>query len=299
MSKIFKPLLAPTDPIALDNVPLPAIVSPKADGFRLICDQERGPSTRSLLPIANVFVREAIGDLRIPFVDAEIITFTDGKRDDFEDVQSKLTKRAGQPEFQILSFDMMRNFDAPYTDRLKDLEDTYGHRVNDIFKIHEYAWVHDFAALQALERKWVDDDGWEGLMSRRPDGRYKFGRSTEREAILLKYKRWFDDEGVIIGYAEGETNLNDATTDNLGRTKRSTAKDGKVPNGKLGSLHIQWGKVQFWLSGFTDDQAVKLWAIRDELPGQLANFKFQGRMKSGAPRFPGFRGIRDRSDLAA
>lgn len=299
MTKTFKPLLAPTDPIPLENVPLPAIVSPKADGFRLICDPERGPSTRSLLPIANTYVRDVIASMGIPFVDAEIITFTDGKRDEFEDVQSKLTKRAGQPEFQILAFDMMRNFDAPYTDRLKDLEDTYAHRSSLVFKIHEYKWVHDLAELQVMERHWVEVDGWEGLMSRRPDGRYKFGRSTEREAILLKYKRWYDDEGVIIGYAEGETNLNEAGKDELGRTKRSTAKDGKVPNGKLGSLHIQWGDVTFWLSGFTEEQAVKYWAIRDELPGQLVNFKFQGRMKSGAPRFPGFRGLRDRSDIAA
>lgn len=300
MTKTFKPLLAPTDPIPLDRVPLPAIVSPKADGFRLICDPLLGPVTRNLKPIQNAFIREAIWGMKIPYVDAEIITFTNGKRDDFEDVQSKLTTRTGAPSFQILAFDHFGDMDAPYSDRLKILEDTYSHRASDVFRIHEYAWAHDYATLQAKESQWVDVDGWEGLMSRRPDGRYKCGRSTEREAILLKHKRWFDSEGVIIGYAEGETNLNEATKDNLGRTKRSTSQEGKVPNGTMGSLHVRWeNDIEFWLSGFTDDQAARLWEIRESLPGILVNFKFQNRTKNGLPRFPTYRGLRDRSDMAA
>lgn len=300
MSKTFKPLLAPTDPIPLDRVPLPAIVSPKADGFRLICDPSDGPMTRNLKPIQNAYIREAVRDMKIPYVDAEIITFTNGRRDDFEDVQSKLTTRAGTPTFQVLAFDHFAKLDAPYTDRLKMLEDTYAHRADSAFRIHEYEWVYDLAELQLMERQWVEIDGWEGLMSRLPDGRYKCGRSTEREAILLKYKRWFDSEGVIIGYAEGETNLNEATKDNLGRMKRSTSQEGKVPNGTMGSLHVRWeNDVEFWLSGFTDQQAARLWEIRESLPGGLVNFKFQNRTKNGLPRFPTYRGLRDQSDLAA
>ena len=57
-------------------------------------------------------------------------------------------------------------------------------------------------------------------MVRTPDSPYKCGRSTEREAWLLKIKRFEDAEAVVLGTYEGMSNMNEAGVDAFGRTKR-------------------------------------------------------------------------------
>jgi len=51
-------------------------------------------------------------------------------------------------------------------------------------------------------------DGFEGVMLRSPSGRYKFGRSTLKENLLLKLKRFEDAEAQIIGFEELSHNAN-------------------------------------------------------------------------------------------
>ena len=64
--------------------------------------------------------------------------------------------------------------------------------------------------------------GYEGIMLRDPNGTYKFGRSTARDNILLKVKRFLDDEAEVIGIEEKMSNQNVAEKDNFGRTERSS-----------------------------------------------------------------------------
>ena len=132
-------------------------------------------------------------------------------------------------------------------------------------------------------------------MIRDPQGVYKQGRSTEREGILGKIKRFEDMEAEIVGVEELQRNGNEAVTNALGHTERSTAKDGLTGGDTLGALicrAVGYADTFKIGTGYTAAQRAQLWAQRDALPGQLAKFKHQPSGAKDAPRFPVFAGLR-------
>ena len=108
--------------------------------------------------------------------------------------------------------------------------------------------IPNASALAAYEEECIAA-GHEGVMVRTPDSPYKCGRSTEREAWLLKIKRFEDAEATVLASYEGMTNQNTAELDAFGRTKRSLAQAGMIGRGELGGFvvrHLSTG-VEFWL----------------------------------------------------
>jgi DNA ligase-1 len=105
--------------------------------------------------------------------------------------------------------------------------------------------------------------GHEGIMLADPDGKYRFGRATPKGGELLKVKRFVDAEAIVIGIEEEMFNGNAAETNELGRTKRSTAKAGLVGKGSMGALIVRDVKtgVEFNIgTGFTADERTEWWA---------------------------------------
>jgi DNA ligase-1 len=141
-------------------------------------------------------------------------------------------------------------------------------------------------------------------MVRTPDSPYKCGRSTEREAWLLKIKRFEDAEAVVLEPYEGMTNQNTAELDAFGRTKRSLAQAAMIGRGELGGLivrHLSTG-VEFRLGynhvvGGID--RVTLWQTRESLIGRVVKFSHQPSGAKEAPRFPKFIGFRETWDMGA
>ena len=164
-------------------------------------------------------------------------------------------------------------------------------------KVVPHVLINNLEELTAYEEECVAQ-GYEGIMIRDPQGKYKHGRSTTKEGGLLKIKRFEDDEAVVIGCEELMTNLNEQELDNLGHKVRSSKKEGMVPAGKLGALivkHKTFGEFKIG-SGFTEDARIKLWRERDELKGRLAKFKYQPSGVKDKPRFPVFLGFRNKID---
>lgn len=146
--------------------------------------------------------------------------------------------------------------------------------------------------LELYEQETIDA-GYEGIILRDPKAGYKFNRSTLREQALIKLKRFVDAEAVITGYEEGESNQNEATISETGYQVRSSHQSGMVPNGTLGALVCDWFGMPMKIgTGFTAAQRAELWAIRDQLLGQRAKFKFQQYGMKDVPRIPVFLGIR-------
>jgi DNA ligase-1 len=131
-----------------------------------------------------------------------------------------------------------------------------------------------------------------------------------KEGYLLKLKRFADEEAVIVGVVEEMENQNEATINELGQTKRSTAKAGKVGKGRLGALRCQFEDgTEFEVgSGFDDEDRARLWAEAVEarrngfnegeaFQDRIVTVKHQpppgGRKPGEAPRFPVFKGFRD------
>ena len=142
--------------------------------------------------------------------------------------------------------------------------------------------------------------GAEGVMIRSPNGKYKQGRSTLKEQILLKLKNFEDAECTIIGFEEKMHNNNVAKTDELGYTERSMSKDGLVPANTLGALVVhsdEWGEFKIG-TGFDDKLRKEIWNNKGEYLGKLAKFKyFAVEAGYNKPRFPVFLGCRSKLDL--
>ena len=141
--------------------------------------------------------------------------------------------------------------------------------------------------------------GGEGVMVRDANATYKFGRSGTKNPELQKLKRFVDDEFVVVGYTQFEHNTNEATVNELGRTARSTSKEGKVAVDALGSLvcQLESGKTFNVGTGFNADQRSQLWASRDSLIGKLAKVKFFHYSPDGIPLLPVFLDFRDERDM--
>ncbi len=142
--------------------------------------------------------------------------------------------------------------------------------------------------------------GYEGVMIRQPNSKYKFGRSTVKEGILLKIKKFFDDEAELLEIIEAQHNLNEQDYDELGYSKRSSCKENLVPAGTAGSMVVKWNDKEFRVGfgpGFTDEKKQWIWDNRDDLLGELVKFSYQELSKDGIPRFGKMLEIRHPDDL--
>jgi DNA ligase-1 len=295
MTANFKPLLACE--ADLEQLKFPLLVSPKLDGIRCVIHPELGPVTRNLKPIQNGGLRQRLSELP-PYLDGELIAGSPSAGDAMQRTTSAVMGRnAAWDHVRYYVFD---HFETPGDFFSKRHELAAGLAAVSHFggagqELTHYE-VHSLEELMALEEDYVSQ-GYEGIMLRDPDGRYKFGRSTVNEGILLKLKRFEDAEGVVVGCVEKMHNENAATKDALGRTKRSSSKKNKVPTGTLGALVL---RIEGWPSetvevgsGFTEEQRSEIWANREALLGHEATFKFQRSGAKDAPRFPVFKGFRE------
>jgi DNA ligase-1 len=166
-------------------------------------------------------------------------------------------------------------------------------------KIVDYTLVNNVNELLAKEAEYLAA-GHEGLMVRKLDGRYKCGRSSLKEGILLKFKRFVDAEAEVIGVEERMHNDNVAEKDNFGRTKRSQDQDGMTPAGDLGALVVRdiLTEVEFCIgSGFDAATRIQLWKEKGSLPGKIVKYRYFPTGVKDKPRFPTFLGFRDEEDM--
>lgn len=328
----FKPLLAERKKPDITKLRYPVLVSPKLDGIR--CVKMGGKAlTRKLKPIKNDYIRTWVeanlpdgidGELlvRAPRVEGQgaVLTFTHTPLLPFKKVSSAVSSKAGVPDFLFMAFDVLRHnpetgelyADEPFVDRFHVLNRVAENRPVlwegvERLMVVPHVLVDDPEELQAV----VDSHlalGYEGTMIRDPHGVYKYGRSTMKEGILLKLKVFEDDEAQVIGAVEQMHNENEATRDEVGNVKRSTAKAGLVGAGKLGAFQCRMEDgTEFEVgSGFDDEEKTSLWDAWTRygfqgLPfGHILKFKHQpppgGRKAGEAPRFPVFLGWRDEDD---
>lgn len=284
------PLLA--EKVDLDLVQYPVMTSDKYDGFRCLIHPALGPITRSWKPLANNYVRGKLAELPIQWCDGELMTYTAGKADDFNTIQSKLTSRQGMPDFIYHVFDTFMEPKRPFKERLQFAHSIVSALDNTRVMMVQHDIAEDLDNLLEWERRALLN-GYEGLMIRKIDGPYKFGRSTVKEGILLKLKRTDEDEGTIVGGYERMINGNEATINELGYTERSSHQENMIPAGDLGGFTVSWRGLEFGLgTGFGSNQRISFYNDIDEIIGKQVTFAYQGVGSNGKPRFPRFRGIR-------
>lgn len=308
--KGFKPMLSGRAPADLSKLRYPVLASPKLDGIRAltlppeIFDTKRCRLvSRSLKPIPNTYVREWAEANLPPGLDGELLLAD--MTAPFQEVTSAIMAHDGQPDFRYAVFDHIDvNGEVSFQDRLELARSRIGDLQQrgylDVLPVR-HDRVLGPAELSVVCEQHVEQ-GYEGTMIRDPEGLYKFGRSTTREGGLLKIKHFVDEDATVTGVVELMHNQNDAKKDNLGHAKRSTAKAGLVPAGKLGALKCRFDDgTEFEVgTGFTDAQRVRIWGTQGTAVGKRVKIKHQpppgGRRERQAPRFPVFLGFRHEDD---
>lgn len=306
----FQPLLAERKKPDLTKLTYPKLGSPKLDGIRCIIRDGQALS-RKLKPIPNTFVQDCLRGLP-EGLDGELIVGGEVDSRVWNGTQSGIMSRDGEPDFKYWIFDCVG--DSGFADRYRRAVEI----VNEY--LPAYPWLrsvphHTITGVDDAEHyeSYYVEKGFEGLMLRSLDGAYKFGRSTLKEEILLKLKRFEDAEAIVIDVVERMHNTNEQERDERGYAKRSHAKAGKVGTGTLGALVCSIGvredgsvglpgegvkEVTFEIgTGFTQEQRETLWA-RGDLRGTIHTFKFQGLTPDEQkPRFPVWKGERAAVDL--
>lgn len=290
---MFKPTLAAT-PSDYESFSFPLAATPKLDGIRaMTVNGDLLSRTMKTIPNEHIRSRLLCSGIKLHGLDGEIITYTEGKMNPLNIVSGNVMRRSGEPDFIYHVFDDFTAPESGYMDRVKTHLETL--EETGLVKRVLPVVIENLEDLMAYEAEQLAL-GYEGVMVRRPDGHYKFGRATERDGILTKIKRFTDHEGDVIGFIELLRNENEAQKDAFGRTKRSLSKEGRVAGGTLGALiirtEIEGRTMEFELgTGYTAAQRQEIWDNRESYLGKTVTFKYREILKD-RPNLPVFRCFR-------
>ena len=282
---MFKPMLS--GKADLDKLDWSAGIaaSGKCDGVRMLVIDGVAMS-RSLKPIPNKHVQKLFGRPELNGLDGEIVCGEVTAPDVYIKTNSAVMSVEGEPCVTYWIFDYWAAPNAPFTERIELARATA--ELSPHTRILPQTLIAARSELDTF-REQALAQGFEGVMLRRLDAPYKHGRSSTKEGYLLKLKDFEDAEGQIIGVLEEQANLNEATTDELGHTKRSSHKENKVGKGTMGALRVKVLNGPFTGcevkigTGFTAEQRAQPWRM-----GDVVTFKYMPHGSKDAPRHPVF-----------
>ena len=234
----MKPQLA--NDANLSTIKYPCIVQPKIDGVRAL--NINGTLTgRSLDPFKGFGITEYWSHPCFKGLDGEMIL---GSNPASADRLCSLTTGAmgafkgitETPNLHWWVFDDLTNPADSYSVRYARLKVRVANLEHPRVHLVPLHIANNREELDALIARFFDE-GYEGAIIRNLDAPAKEGRPSKVKQELVRVKGWMDSEMLVTGFTEGQTNTNEAKTNTLGRTERSSAKDGMVPNGMVGSIH--------------------------------------------------------------
>ena len=299
----LKPMLAVE--VELENLEFPVIVSPKLDGIRALIKDGKVLS-RSLKQIPNKHVQAELSKYPVlDGLDGELIVGSPLDKNCMQNTTSGVMSQDGEPDFKYYVFDYWTHPDRPFETRIGDLtrwkNTTAFKQCSNHVVVLKHTKVENMEELLALEEQYLKM-GYEGLMIRKPDAPYKYGRSTVKQGYLLKLKRFADSEAEVVEAEELLHNHNEATRDALGNTVRSDHQDGKVAGNTLGALVVKdiTTGITFKIgTGFDAATRKELWDMykAGTLVGRIVKYKSFLIGVKEAPRFPVYLGFRDKLDM--
>jgi DNA ligase-1 len=282
----------------------PLEASFKLDGIRCMI-QDGVALSRSLKPIRNKHVQSVIGRKEFNGFDGELIVGEPTASDVYRNTTSHVMSENKEFKFSFWIFDFLNN--DIYKNRKKEISFLKQVILQKIIPEHDHTLkmlgTKTINTMEELEKYEVDclEIGYEGVILRDPNTKYKHGRSTVKEGGLIKVKRFNDSEARILGVEEQMKNNNEKKVNELGRGQRSSHKENKTPKGTLGALVVKdiYSGVQFNIgTGFTNTIRDQLWKYKDGLVGQAIKYKYFSIGVKDAPRHPVYLGMRDDSDIS-
>jgi DNA ligase-1 len=316
----FECLLASSEIPEPHQVPMPTMASWKYDGMRCLITGGYGFS-RKMLPFPNMFLQKWINarEAWLNGFDCELIVGEPNLPTTYHTTQSAINSEEGRPDFKLYVLDHWDMEGESAEARYAHLKARFEEIPDDVMERLVLVEQELVRLPVQLKEKHVQAValGYEGLMCKHPYKPYKYGRSTLKEGILLKFKDFADSEIRIEEVKQGMKNNNEKTTNELGKAKRSSHKAGKVPQDIVGGFigtdinpksPFHGKKVTVGPGSFTKDVLKLLWKLHCEwlasgkvgkspLIGRTLTYKYQKSGNKDLPRHPGAKGFRDKMDL--
>jgi len=228
MIDLIKPNLA-SEPEG--EITFPKRASAKLDGIRCLVQGGMALS-RSLKPIRNHYIQRTVQ--KFPNLDGELIIGSPTDPDVYRKTNSGVMSYSGSPEFTFYVFDLI-NHSGTFEQRYEDLQSM---QHPDFVSVLPQSEITSADRLDS-HYEMLLETGFEGLILRNPNALYKQGRSTPASQDMLKLKPFKDSEAVVLGVYEAMYNGNEAFTNELGRTARSTAMAGLEGKGMIGGFYVR------------------------------------------------------------
>lgn len=314
----MKPQLA--NDANLDTLEYPVWEQPKIDGVRAMNLQ--GTLTgRSLDPhkgfgITDYFSKPEFVGLdgemtlgNVPNCTDRLCSLTTGAMGRFKGVTE-------MPDIHFWVFDMVNEatmeltYERRYFRLLLAVQEMSHPRVHLV----PYSVCHNRAEVNAAIARNLAA-GYEGTVFRNPRAKAKPGRPSKGKQELVRVKPWSDTEMRVTGLTEGNSNENEAKTNTLGRTERSSAQAGQVPNGEIGSIqgtmladfhcpttgNLLFAKdlpITISSGKLTVKEAAHYLANPHEIVGHVVRFQHMTHGVKDLPRFGGYISHRTPQDMS-
>jgi DNA ligase-1 len=276
----------------------PYMLTPKIDGIRAAVIDGKLVS-KSLKPIPNNYIRSILEKPEYEGLEGELVVGAMNNPDGFKTTTSFVRSHDKVGPFIFLVFDSVKHMDWKASARYCESVDTIHNHSSPHVTYVVATVVHSREHLEAYVQDKIAE-GYEGAMARQIDSPYKCGQSTARESYLFKIKPLEDSECVVIGIQEATENTNEEQTNELGRTFRSSHKEGLIGKGCMGALLVKdvYSGAEFSIgTGFNDEQRKEIWVNFSQYEGTIRKYKFQGYGVKDLPRQPVDLGPRELFDM--
>ena len=309
----MKPILACD--ANLETCKWPKIAMPKIDGVRGVDDN--GLVARSGKRFPNILNTQRFSRDIFKGFDGEMVVDAIVGDGICNLANSALTTIHGTVKTRWCLFDLSLCPSDPYHKRLSDLELYVDSLLTADPSLSSMIWVVPHVVVnckeefEAIEDKWIEQ-GFEGAILRDPNGKYKFGRCTEREDNYTRVKRFMDSEIVVTKILEGQINNNDTKRTPHGYIERSTHAENMIPSGMIGTIIgtavedvVFKGRVIIREGQEVDVSPGKMshgdrlhyWENPSDILGKLVKYQHFPVGVKDKPRFPTFQCFRDPVDM--
>ncbi|MCK4259913.1 MAG: hypothetical protein KAX49_13105 [Halanaerobiales bacterium] len=321
--KKFKPMLMDNKQLNLNEIKYPMYSSNKLDGIRCIFKDGQMIS-RSFKQIPNKQLQKKFEELKELtkgndlILDGELychgFSFQDVTRavmtKDFDDEKTikKLKKEFGN--IKLAAIEMLKlikgikfyMFDIV---NLSNLDEIFALRCANVSKLTSehnvlieqvmQSCVNNKAEVEA-KFKLALDEGYEGLILKCPQGKYKCGRTTPKENLGYKVKPYITFDAQIIGFIQStivDPNA-EKTKDKFGGSVTSNKKDDRIPIDRAASFVVRYKDKEVHVSIATTDKEKKyIWDNQNEFINRWIEYKGMQIGAKDVPRHPVFIRYRD------
>lgn len=288
----------------LGQISYPKVAMPKHNGVRGF-NQQGNLLARSLKPIKNKYCSKTFAGLSLSGVEGELVVGEYNDEEVFVNSQSGVNTIEGIPDVMWYAFDIYHPTKT-FMERLALRDQVVKAANNPRVQLIPWIIVYNDKEMDVYAKKCLLL-GYEGIVLKDPNAKYKTGRSSDKEGIFLRYCPWFKSEARIIGIEEGEVNNNESVINELGYKKKSSHKENKVGSGRGGRVHVMdiKSKTHFRMPIPSVALQEAMWAHPEQYKGKIVHYKFKPPVKrDGKPRFPQldkeaiFEGFRDPDDMS-